>query len=169
MGWTAICTIPDDNGNNCDLFTQFGMLNRQNMVNHANTYMGNDVRDKQNSAQMAVCIMASLDNAAQLTMQNASEDYVINDEANGPLMLFEVIKRATINVRASTSVIMSQLIGAANLLREKEYDIKAFNGVINGLLFELRARGETCPEAVHYLFRAYEQAPDDKFTTYIAG
>ena len=91
MGWTAICTIPDDNGNDCDLFTQFGMLNRQNMLDHANTYMGNDVRDKQNSAQMAVCIIASLDNDAQLTMRNASEDYVINNEANGPLLLFEVV------------------------------------------------------------------------------
>ena len=102
MGWSAICTIPDSNGNNRDLFTEFGMLNRQNMVDKANTYMGNDVRDKQNSAQMAVCIMALLDNEAQLTMRNAREDYVINDEPNGPLMLFEVNKRATINVHAST-------------------------------------------------------------------
>ena len=82
-------------------------------------------------------------------------------------MLFIIIHRASINIRASTFLFRQRLVRSPLYLQAKDYDVKVFNEYIADILFNLRARGETAPDTLIHLFNAYKSAPDEDFVTYI--
>ena len=82
-------------------------------------------------------------------------------------MLWAIIQRATINVKASAALLRQKLWMAPETLRGKKYDVQEFNAYIGRILFQLRARGEEAPDTLVHLFSAYKSAPNADFVQYI--
>ena len=167
MAWSYIYHIPDKDGKKRSLFQQFGMLTKENVKDHADTYMIFDDKRKQMAWQMAACITSSLAPKAQLEMRVAQDKCTNHGILHGPTMLFVIIHRASINIRASTFLFRQRLVRAPLYLQAKDFDVKVFNEHIADILFNLRARGETAPDTLIHLFNAYKSAPDEDFVNYI--
>ena len=105
MGWSSICEVPDDGKVLRSIFTHFGQLTEENMEEHAAQYMGLEDKRKQLAVQMATCILNSLTDEALIEIRVVRAQYTVNDVHHGPLMLWAIIQRATINVKASASLL----------------------------------------------------------------
>ena len=167
MGWTTICEVPDSNKVPRNIFTQFGQLTEENMEDHAAIYMGLEDKRKQLAVQMSTCILNSLSDEALIEIRIVRSQYTINDVHHGPLMLWAIIQRATINVKASATLLREKLWKAPETLRNKKYDVQEFNAHIGRIMFQLRARGEEAPDTLLHLFKAYKSAPNNDFVQYV--
>ena len=167
MGWSSICEVPDDGKVLRSIFTHFGQLTEENMEEHAAQYMGLEDKRKQLAVQMATCILNSLTDEALIEIRVVRAQYTINDIHHGPLMLWAIIQRATINVKASAALLRQKLWLAPEALRNKQYDVQEFNAYIGRILFQLSARGEEAPDTLVHLFRAYKSAPNAEFVQYV--
>ena len=167
MGWEVICRIPDEDGVVRNLFTEFGRLTEKAMEDHASIYMGLEDRRKQLAVQMATCILNSLTDAALIEIRILHPKFTVNDVHHGPLLLWEIIQRATINVKASAALLRQKLWEAPVALKSKKYNVQEFNHHIGSVMFQLSARGEEAPDTLVHLFRAYKSAPNDDFVQYI--
>ena len=112
MGWEVICKIPDENGVIRNLFTEFGRLTERALEDHAAVYMGINDRRKQLAVQMAACILNSLTDSALIEIRILHPKFTVNDIHHGPLLLWEIIQRATINTKASAALLQQNLWGA---------------------------------------------------------
>lgn len=167
FGWSGITTIPDSAATPRNIYTKYGLLTEADVRAHVNTYSGAQDRNVQNAAQMAKCIWNSLTQQAVLDLEKYRTRFVVAGEANGPLMLFCIIERATITVRATTAVIRANIIKLSEEFASKDFDVEAFNDYVDEQLRELDARGQESQDVLTHLFTAYEQAPDHRFTEYI--
>ena len=167
MGWATICDIPDENGVLRNVFTEFGQLTEKAMEEHAAVYMGLEDKRKQLAVQMATCILNSLSDEALIEIRVLRTQFTVNDIHHGPLMLWSIIQRATINVKASATLLREKLWNAPETLRTKKYDVQEFNAFIGRILFQLRARGEEAPDTLLHLFRSYKTAPNADFVQYV--
>ena len=167
MGWSVICNIPDEDGVKRNMFTEFGRLTEKAVEEHAAEYMGIDDKRKQLAVQMATCILGSLTDEALIEIRIVRAQFTVNNIHHGPLLLWAIIKRATINVKASASILRQKLWNAPEALRAKKYNVQEFNAHIGNIMFQLRARGEEAPDTLLHLFRAYKTAPNADFVQYI--
>ena len=167
MGWMSICEVPDENKVLRNIFTQFGQLTEENMEEHAAEYMGLEDKRKQLAVQMSTCILNSLTDEALIEIRIVRAQYTVNNIHHGPLMLWAIIQRATINVKASAALLRQKLWMAPEALRSKKYDVQEFNAYIGRIMFQLRARGEEAPDTLVHLFRAYKSAPNTDFVQYV--
>ena len=167
MGWTTICEIPDEDGVPRSLFTQFGQLTEKALEEHAAEYMGLEDKRKQLAVQMSTCILNSLTDEALIEIRIVRTQYTVNDVHHGPLLLWAIIQRATINVKASATLLRQKLWLAPETLKTKKYDVQVFNAYIGRIMFQLSARGEEAPDTLLHLFRAYKTAPNTDFVQYI--
>ena len=167
MGWATICDIPDENDVKRNLFTEFGRLTEKAVEEHAAEYMGIEDKRKQLAVQMATCILNSLTDDALIEIRIVRAQFTVNEIHHGPLLLWAIIQRATVNVKASASLFRQKLWNAPEALRAKKYDVREFNAYIGNIMFQLRARGEEAPDTLLHLFRAYKTAPNADFVQYI--
>ena len=167
MGWATICEIPDENGVKRNMFTEFGRLTEKAVEEHAAIYMGIDDKRKQLAVQMSTCILNSLTDDALIEIRIVRAQFTVNEIHHGPLLLWVIIQRATINVKASAALLRQKLWNAPETLRIKKYDVREFNAYIGDIMFQLRARGEEAPDTLLHLFRAYKTAPNADFVQYV--
>ena len=167
MGWPLICEIPDEDGVRRNMFTEFGRLTEKAVEDHAAIYMGIDDKRKQLAVQMSTCILNSLTDDALIEIRSVRAQFTVNEIHHGPLLLWAIIQRATINVKASAAMLRQKLWNAPEALRAKKYNIREFNAYIGDTLFQLRARGEEAPDTLLHLFRAYKSAPNADFVQYV--
>ena len=116
---------------------------------------------------MSTCILNSLSDEALIEIRVMRAQYTVNDIHHGPLMLWAIIQRATINVKASATLLREKLWNAPETLKAKKYDVQEFNAFIGRIMFQLRARGEGAPDTLLHLFRSYKVAPNADFVQYI--
>ena len=105
---------------------------------------------------MSTCILNSPTDAALIEIRIVRPRFTANNVLHGTLLLWEIIQRATINVKASAALLRQKLWGAPETLREKKDDVQEFNTHIDSVMFQLRARGEEAPDTLLHLFRAYK-------------
>ena len=111
--------------------------------------------------------MNSLTDSALIEIRILHPKFTVNDIHHGPLLLWEIIQRATINVKASAALLRQKLWEVPETLNGKKYDVQEFNNHIGGVMFQLSARGEDALDTLVHLFRAYKSAPNDDFVQYI--
>ena len=167
MGWGTICIIPDESGVHRNIFTEFGRLSEKSIEDRAAIYMGIEDRRKQSAVQMSTCILNSLTDSALIEIRIVHQRFTVNNSHHGPLLLWEIIQRATINVKASAALLRQKLWEAPDTLKAKKYDVQEFNTYVGGVMFQLRARGEEAPDTLVHLFRAYKATPNADFVQYI--
>ena len=73
------------------------------------SYINNDVRDKQNTEMMYACLMASLTEEARSVIEPWSDEYHVGDTPSGNLLLRVIIRESHLDSNATTSVIRREL------------------------------------------------------------
>ena len=134
MGWATICDIPDENDVKRNLVTEFDRLTEKAVEEHAAEYMGIEDKRKQLAVQMATCILNSLTDDALIEIRIVRAQFTVNEIHHGPLLLWAIIQRATVNVKASASLFRQKLWNAPEALRAKTYDVRVFNAFIVNIM-----------------------------------
>ena len=170
-GWQAILNIPKD-GETKNLIDQYGLLDLEDVMNHAATYENAVNRDAQNSSQMYYFLYASLSEEAKLMIIADYDDYVFETEGgtnvcNGPSFLKVIIRNTTVDTRATVFHIRENLNNLEAKMLDISYDIDVFNQYVTSQVEQLAARGETSSDLLINLFAAFMAVPDKKFVEYI--
>eukprot|EP00957_Ditylum_brightwellii_P064873 4921701-Ditylum_brightwellii.AAC.1 len=71
-----VITIPDINGQNCNLITQYGQLTANEITAHVLTFVGQQSRQAQNSVQLYHCLKNSITKTAKLKILAELEKYI---------------------------------------------------------------------------------------------
>ena len=105
------------------MFTEFGRLTEKAVEDHAAVYMGIDDKRKQLAVQMSTCILNSLTDDALIEIRIVRAQFTVNEIHHGPLLLWVIIQRATINVKASAALLRQKLWNAPEALTCKSWYI----------------------------------------------
>ena len=165
--WTGIVTVLDDNAVARNLVTEYGMVSLANVRAHALLYIGQPLRNAQNSFQLYTCLSQSLTEDAKLKAIVNREQYTVNGTPDGPLFLKTIIMSAHVDTRATSAHIRLNLSSLDNYMSHVTSDIEKFNQYVKLQVSELAARGEQSNNLLVNLFKGYAAASDATFIEYI--
>ena len=129
----------------------------------ANTYIGLNTRMAHAAQQLYMFLSDTLDNATLLKLLDRQHQYTVNGARDGPSMLKVLLSIATINTRATVSVLRNELSKLGPKMEELGSNITAFNVYVNAVLTDLRSNGATVDDLVPKLFSAYQESGDKAF------
>ena len=154
-------------GEDINLLTQYGRLTADQIRIFGATYINQQNRQRQNDAQMYHCLRNSLTEDASNKILAERDNYYINQEPSGPLLFKLLVQKAVVDVRATASLMRTNLIELTKYMELVNCDISKFNQYVKLNHEGLHARGESCPDLMIHLFNAYLSVSDKQFRTYI--
>lgn len=180
-GWSAInadiLTIPDPDGNNKYLVTNYGELTLQEVDAHAQTYASQQSRQAQNAVQMYHCIMKSLTPEGHQRIIAEREEYLVkivdpnNNQVskfvNGPKLYKFILSKAMVDTQATTSHYSENLMSLDTYMPTVDSDIIEFNKYVRINRQGLRSFGRTPSDLMVSLFKGYFMASDREFVSYM--
>ena len=150
-----------------NLITDYGMISEERVRKHEETYVNKPVRLAQDNNILFNCLMESLSESAKNKIQIWENDYVVNDEYSGLLLLKVIIRESHLDTNATTSATRMKLNELHEYIRTIDSDITKFNTYVQLLVDTLASRGEKTEDLVVNLFKAYKCASDKNFVKYI--
>jgi hypothetical protein len=165
---SLILMIPDGTGVVRNLLKHYTSLTLGDVKAHALTYIGQPTRASQASAQLALCILASMGEDFLIKLLTRVNDYTVQGNEDGPCMLKSVISIVTIESKSSLPLIKKILGNLGKLMKEVKSDITEFNLRVDESMNQLRAANDDYTELLDKLFAAYQKASDKEFVRYIA-
>ena len=166
FNWMSTLTIPK-NGQQLNLIADYGALSLQDVLDHAQSYIGQHLRNAQNSFQIYNCLISSLTDAGKARVVLESNKFTINEVPDGPLLLKVIIQLAHIDTRATVTVIRTRLSSLDVKISQLQDNITEFNEYVKTQRASLEARGETTHDLLVNLFKGYKAAADTRFVSYI--
>jgi hypothetical protein len=168
FGWTQlIMMIEDGSGVARDLMKHYTLITKENVRTHALTYIGGQSRAAQASAQLAGCILASMDDVFLVKLLTKTEDYTVNGVEDGPSMLKSLISIVSIETKSRVPLIKRILGNLGKVMKEEKSKITEFNLRVNDLMSQLYSADEDYGELLDKLFEAYQMVSDKTFVAYI--
>ena len=166
FNWMSTLTIPK-NGQQLNLIADYGALSLQDVNDHAQTYIGQHLRNAQNSFQIYNCLISSLTDAGKARVVLESNKFTINEVPDGPLLLKVIIQLAHIDTRATVTVIRTRLSSLDAKMSQLQDNITEFKEYVKTQRGSLEARGEVTHDLLVNLFKGYKAASDNRFVKYI--
>ena len=108
MGWMTILDVPPDLAQPdevINIISDYGQLSLQQIRDHATTYVQQQVRAAQDSAQLYQCLMHTLTKEAHANITLLQQDYFIDNAASGVLLLKVIISEAHVDTNATERLI----------------------------------------------------------------
>ena len=167
--WTNIIMVPDSTGVARNLLAEYGRLTLENVRAFALTYVGQNGRKEQNSAQMFACLSRSLTETARIKLLSQSSRYRIgiDDLPDGPSFLRLIIQHCTTDSRATVATIRNSLSNLPAFITSVDGDVEKFNQHVRGLRESLLQRGQDSTDLLVNLFKSYKMVPNQDFRDYI--
>jgi len=170
-GWHSgtgnILTIPDSNGIQRNLITNYGQLTLQDVQNHVDSYIQLQTRKAQNAVQMFKCISSSLTEDARLKIVAETDVYTRNGAEAGPILFKLLTQKAVVDTRSTTNYFRENLSSLDTYMASINSNIVEFNNYVKLNRDGLLARGEGCDDLMINLFKGYNAAGDDNFVKYM--
>ena len=174
MGWEdTILLIPDDvknlTGTSKNFLKYYGSHTMEHLTEVARLYHPNkNNRLTQESFQLWNCLMDSITKEARDKVTVKEDEYTIEGESCGILLLKIIISKASVDTNASTAAVRSQLATLDRYIKTiDDYDIGVFNHYVETLLSRLVSRRQQSQDLLINLFRAYKTVDDQEFHRYI--
>jgi hypothetical protein len=168
-GWANVTEVPDDQGILRDITVSYGMLTIDNCRNHANTYVLAETRQAQNSHMLFTYVLDTLDEQAEGLMLADPQQYTVQGQSAGILLLKLVIGKATVDTKATVIMIRRSLTHLDSKMIELGSDINTFNLFVTQQVNALTARGQLeFPDLLIHLMDGYLAASDRPFVRYIS-
>jgi len=160
-----------------DIFKEYGVFNIADTQAYAQTYIGDAVRDAQDSMQMALCLDKSLTESALKRVNDKSHQFMVAPDANHPeVQIAEgacMFKTIIDLVQTDTIGTQSQLVDKFNdlpkLMQEANSDITEFHHRVNELQVKMAARKveQNDINTILQLFKAYAACTDPDFNAFM--
>ena len=170
-GGTGILDIPvdvaDPLGETTSLVTAYGMITIEHLRGHVQTYSGEPVRAKQDSAMLFRCLMASLSVKGRDKVRIWREDYTVGDHVSGSLLLKVIIRQSSVDTNATTRHIRMKFTRLDTTFAKMNYDVEQLNLYVLTWLEGLAARGGTTTDLSTHLFKAYKTSPNPDLVQYV--
>jgi hypothetical protein len=169
FNWKNVIMIPDSNGDHRNLLSEYGRLSLENVRSFARTYVGQNGRQEQNSAQMYTCLSKSLTEAAKIKILSQSSQYRIgaDEVTDGPSFLRLIIQRCTTDSRATVALIRNSLGNLPAFMSSVEGNVEKFNQHVRVLRDNLLQRGHDSDDLLVNLFKSYKVVANQDFRDYI--
>lgn len=182
QGTNDLFTFNDNAGEEVNLITQYGLLTSELIETQTEDLLGTGsnvaTRKAQNNMQAQTCLMNTLGPKAKALLLTHREDYTKSStDATGAeqstivaaLMLKTMLKIATVDSKATTKILRSNLNHLPEAMVMVKGDIDLFHKYVYENVAQLHGRGEKCNDLVQCLFDAYRQAPDTEFVRYMTN
>jgi hypothetical protein len=170
-GWNNILMIPQDadepDQELTSLLHNYGRLTLQQVRDHATTYIDQEVRMAQDSAQLYHCLMNSLTKEARAKVMIWRRDYTILGFTSGPALLKVIIRESHVDTRSTILHVREKLSSLDSYISTISYDITKFNSYIKDLVDSLTTRGQVTQDLFAFILKAYKKVPDKDFNDYI--
>ena len=163
--------VPIDNaqplGDTVNLASEHGEVTMSHLQEHAATFMGQHCRAAQDDYMLLQMLMNSCSEDAQAELADHDEEYKVDGDECGVLLLQVIMREASIEVSTDPDIIRQELALTHQKFKELNHDVSALNKWVTRKLKQLRANGETSDDLRTHLFKAYRSSPDKAFTAYI--
>jgi hypothetical protein len=174
MGWEdTILLIPDDvknllTGTAKNFLKYYGSYTMEHLTEVAKLYHPNkNNRLTQESFQLWNCLMTSITKEARDKVTIKEDEYTIEGESCGILLLKIIISKASVDTNASMAAVRTQLATLDRYMKTVDYDIGVFNHHVETLLSRLVSRHQSSQDLLVNLFLAYKTVDDQEFHRYI--
>ena len=146
FGWRdAILEIPNDIANPLggtrNLLTHYGELSLEHLRDWEPTYIHGVSRAAQDTAYLHLCLMNSLTQAGKDKVHLWSDQFILNGQESGILLLKVIIRESHLDTNATTNSIKTQLSNFDEYITTIRCDIIKFNEHVKRLIEQLNARG----------------------------
>jgi hypothetical protein len=180
FGWTAILSVPDQDGIKRNLLHEYGRVTMTDVKNHALTYTHLDNRMSQNSVQLFTCLYASLTMDMHLKVSTDASTYRLSPRgilapseddtiANGACFLKLLIMRSSVDTRATVFKLRTVLNSLNVYIASVNFDIERFNQHVRIQRDALLSRGELVSDLLTNLFAAYLAVDEPTFHSYMVS
>lgn len=173
--WSAVVTISDRSAvpQAFNLIDEYGRLSLEDCKAAAALYLGAQTRQFQDSNMMYQFLSNSLTEEAKNVISATKSNYMVtgidgNLHPSGTCLLKTLIGKSSVDTMATVHVLRNSLANLHSKMAELNSDIKTFNHHVTSVTNALVARGDTHPELLYNLFKAYQSASDSKFVNYIS-
>jgi hypothetical protein len=106
------------------VISEYGLLNAQNIRDHASTYHTLQTLQAQNGVQMGQCLLNSMTEASKLKITKESDAYYIDGIFSGPLLLKLILKKEIIDSRATSANLREQFITLDSYMASVDCNVK---------------------------------------------
>ena len=170
-GGTGILDIPVDIavplGETTSLVTSYGLIMIEHLREHVETYSGEPVRAKQDSAMLFKCLMASLSVKGRDKVRIWKDDYSVVGHVSGALLMKVIIRQSSVDTNATTRHIRMKFTRLDSTFAKMNYDVEQLNLYVLTWLEGLAARGGTTTDLSTHLFKAYKTSPNADLVDYV--
>ena len=153
-----------------DITTAYGRIEMTALRAQCERFMiGADAqhRANQNNQMMQASIWDSLTLRAQQSLAQYEAEYSFNSIICGPLLLKVIIRTATMDSRATISIIRAQLNDIDAYAAGVTGDVEKITGFFTDNLDRLKASGANLDDEVDTLFKGLKAVPCEEFRNYI--
>lgn len=174
IGWSnddGILMIPGDAKSDNPvlyyLIDNYGVISLAQIRAFEATYLRGQNRAAQDTYMLYKCLMNSISKEGKLKILIWKNQYTIDSNVSGNLLLKVIIRESHLDTNATTATIRTKLSSLDTYLPTIGCDITKFNGYVRLLIDSLAARGETTQDLLSNLFKGYQAASDKTFVEYI--
>lgn len=174
-GWSddvqGVLWIPEDPAqpmaNLRYIVEEYGTLSMEAIEAHEETYIDTPTRAAQDNRMIYNCLMNSINTEAKKKITIWRDQYTINGEFSGILLLKVLIRESHLDTNATVTMIRTRLSNLDTYIQTIGNDITKFNGYVRVLVDGLSARREVTNDLLTHLFKGYAACSDQKFVEYI--
>ena len=172
FGWRdAILEIPNDInkplGGTKNLLTHYGLLSLEHLHAWETTCLHGISQAAQDMAHLHLCLMNSLTQAGKDIVRLWSDQFILNGQEPGILLLKIIIRESHLVTNATMNSIRTQLSNLDEYITTIGYDIIKYNEHVKRLLEQLNARGGETHDLLTNLFKAYVFVKYARFVDYV--
>ena len=172
FGWRdAILEIPNDItnplGGTKNLLTHYGELTLEHLRAWEITYLHGISWGAQDTAHLHICLMNSLTQAGKDKVRLWSDQFILNGQESGILLLKIIIRESHLDTNATTNSIRTQLSSLNEYITTIGCDIIKFNEHVKCLLEQLKACSGKTHDLLTNLFKAYISVKDAHLVDYV--
>ena len=170
-GWNHglgnIIDIPDKNGDDQNVITQYGCLTTDDIKTQAKTYLGTKTRKAQNNQMMMHWLLASLTETCFGKISNDHKSYTIDGVESASLLFKLLMSTSNVDTWARTYQLCTSLDNLDNYMGTVSSNIKLYNLHVRDAHEGLLVRGQKIYHLVMKIFKGYKAASDNNFVEYV--
>ena len=144
-----------------------GELSMELIRAFANTYIGRACRAAQDDRILSIVLQKSLTESAYATITADREEYTVNGEPSGLVMLKLILTESAVDTTVDPDIIRREIAQAPAKFAELNYNVRKFNDFIRTKVSQLKQKGETTTDLRTHIFAAYSTSNDPEFRRYI--
>jgi hypothetical protein len=169
--WDAILNVPDAFGHMRPFIQQYDNVTMEECQDHAINYMGQRLRNAQNSMMLYQFLSNSISDKVKSDLTVQSELYDIDGLCDGLCFLKLIVSTAQVDTIARVSVLRNSLKRLERKVTEYSGNLIDLHAYVRETMSNLAAYGEIMQDTdlVNSLFEEYEVVEDDKFQNYITN